>query len=409
MSREKIFTRYTEKEFFGLVDYFINERYPKVDISKFEGEAYKEVSKWKWELDCIKPDINNEKVMFTIRLLKLRIISATMEDWKNWSLEQQNAASIIFKLLMNRIFDIHNVCQTFICSVNDNLSEQMIDDIVFINSELFDFEYWDEYHVAAISSIIAKAPKYNAIDDLMLLLNDPMISDKYKGNVRKLIDEANKDLKNRIDKINHDIKHSRNLIIKNDKGIRVAEQELEVYQNFEFDLDAENLVMTKLKSELERLIESVEKYCPGFDEAWWGLIKIEFKEIDNKYKSKNVTGEDYVKLLNDKYNYIMSLGDMIRKRIVEYKDRTKHLYSSISRNEKLLNIVSNKGVNIVLYDGLDWKAIETHQTLSVKFKNKYLELFKAPSYEINDSELIGAGASGYSNGKNKGGRGKKKQ
>ena len=181
--------RINEKEFLRKVDVFIDEEYPKIiEFSKTIKNTTKGVGK---ELNDIlskirSGDYNNKN---SLRALKL---SAIMKDnkrhWLNWSTQKHEPEEIIFRVLLNKYFDVYSLCYSYMSSVDGLLSEKLIEDIMFINSDLFDFEYWDDYHVDIVTKIMTKGNKYDSAEDLQLLLqSDIKLNDKFKFNTQILL------------------------------------------------------------------------------------------------------------------------------------------------------------------------------------------------------------------------------
>lgn len=184
--------RISEREFLRKVDVFIDEEYPKIiEFSKTIKNTTKGVGK---ELNDIFSKIRsvNYTDKNSLRSLKL---SAIMKDdrrhWLEWSTQKHEPEEIIFRVLLNKYFDVYSLCYSYMCTVDELLSEKLIEDIMFINSDLFDFDYWDDYHVDIVTKIMTKGNKSDCTEDLQLLLESNIkLSDKFKNNIRILLNSC---------------------------------------------------------------------------------------------------------------------------------------------------------------------------------------------------------------------------
>lgn len=188
--------RCSKADFLRKVDEFIKSEFPKIQ------EFYK-------TLKCLDKGIGKELTSifaklrsdepFTkdqIRNLKLQAIMKDSKTyWSEWSREYHEPEELIFRILINNYFnEVSSICYSYMCMVENQLNEKLIEDIIFLNSDLFDFNYWDDFHVDIVTKIIIKGNKYNCVNDLKALLKSDNIrfnaSPKLRTNISKLLDDC---------------------------------------------------------------------------------------------------------------------------------------------------------------------------------------------------------------------------
>lgn len=193
MTKQNKNWRLTKKEFLQKVDQFISKEYP------FAIEYYNSIKEngIKKEMSSLKDKINSYNIESccrtdnTARKLKLEFIQKNTDKfWKDWSLTHHEPDEIIFMTLIDRVFKTNNICFSYICGVDDNLTEDLIEDMMFINSDLFDFEYWDDKHVETVCSILAKGNKYDSAKDLKAILTKAKYNDKFKEKIKRLLEKS---------------------------------------------------------------------------------------------------------------------------------------------------------------------------------------------------------------------------
>lgn len=132
------------------------------------------------------------------------------ENWVEFSTGDRSEKEIELRALVNEkvcrgasALD-SCICYSYICRFS-KLSEEFIKDLIFISSGLFDFNYYDDYHINLTNDIvIAYNKKYNLEEYINELFNNEKdnIHPLYKYKVEKIISDQRKSYKKIIDKLN---------------------------------------------------------------------------------------------------------------------------------------------------------------------------------------------------------------
>lgn len=108
----------------------------------------------------------------------LYVVLEDIDDWSSFSSSTDTPLDeIMLRALINRIFKCDYVC-ILLTSVNKYLTEDFIDDIIYVSSNYFKFEEWDDEHVEAVSTCAAKMKIPNKFDDMIKLYGKDRAGDK---------------------------------------------------------------------------------------------------------------------------------------------------------------------------------------------------------------------------------------
>lgn len=116
---------------------------------------------------------------------KCQLVECDMECWSDESFKPTNLKTLIAKLIADYLFDTKMVCISFLCT-SPFINYDMIKDIMFIYSGLFDFDIWDDKHVDAVvehAKLYGTKAKY--IDNqkiLKLFKEEKMVKTSLDGN-----------------------------------------------------------------------------------------------------------------------------------------------------------------------------------------------------------------------------------
>mgnify|MGYP002624131305 FL=1 len=85
----------------------------------------------------------------------LNILLEDLVDWREFSINPDSSMEdIMLRLLISVVYNCNYVCSLFV-SYNPNLTEEFIEDYLYVGSGYFSFDEWDDKHVDVISSCIA--------------------------------------------------------------------------------------------------------------------------------------------------------------------------------------------------------------------------------------------------------------
>ena len=142
-------------------------------------------------------------------LLKIGI-SIVIEDVSNWREFSSGAFSplkdIVTRAILGKMFKVNYVCYTLLYH-NENITEDFLEDMIYIDSPLFSFDEWDDQHVTAVCNCAAASNKMNDDEELKkVYYNRELTASKIK--VRFNLDEYNVS-KEFLNKYKNHIKNSK--------------------------------------------------------------------------------------------------------------------------------------------------------------------------------------------------------
>ncbi len=142
-------------------------------------------------------------------LLKIGI-SIVIEDVDNWREFSSDAFSplkdIVTRAILGKMFKANYVCYTLLYR-NENITEDFLEDMIYIDSPLFSFDEWDDQHVTAVCNCAAALNKMNDDEELKKVYhNRELTANKIK--IRLNLDEYNVS-KEFLNKYKNHIKNSK--------------------------------------------------------------------------------------------------------------------------------------------------------------------------------------------------------
>lgn len=125
-------------------------------------------------------------------LLKIGI-SIVIEDVDNWREFSSDAFSplkdIVTRAILGKMFKANYVSYTLLYH-NENITEDFLEDMIYIDSPLFSFDEWDDQHVTAVCNCAAALNKMNDDEELKkVYYNRELTANKIK--IRLNLDEYN--------------------------------------------------------------------------------------------------------------------------------------------------------------------------------------------------------------------------
>lgn len=142
-------------------------------------------------------------------LLKIGI-SIVIEDVDNWREFSSDVFSplkdIVTRAILGKMFKVNYVCYTLLYR-NENITEDFLEDMIYIDSPLFSFDEWDDQHVTAVCNCAAALNKMNDDEELKKVYrNRELTANKIK--IRLNLDEYNVS-KEFLNKYKNHIKNSK--------------------------------------------------------------------------------------------------------------------------------------------------------------------------------------------------------
>lgn len=146
--------RFTEQEYLSELEKVLDERLDYLqdnigEVFKSE-EAIKNMNKTISKLKTKLEDISYNDAYYRISL-KLDALSNDTKYWSDRSICPDSKKFIIMSILTNKLFKVSFMCESFMC-YSDLMSVDMLPEIMFIESGLFSFDTWDDYHVNIIEN-----------------------------------------------------------------------------------------------------------------------------------------------------------------------------------------------------------------------------------------------------------------
>ena len=137
-------------------------------------------------------------------------ISIVIEDVNNWREFSSDVFSplkdIVTRAILGKMFKANYVSYTLLYH-NENITEDFLEDMIYIDSPLFSFDEWDDQHVTAVCNCAAALNKMNDDEELKKVYhNRELTANKIK--IRLNLDEYNVS-KEFLNKYKNHIKNSK--------------------------------------------------------------------------------------------------------------------------------------------------------------------------------------------------------
>ena len=125
-------------------------------------------------------------------LLKIGI-SIVIEDVDNWGEFSSDAFSplkdIVTRAILGKMFKVNYVCYILLYH-NEYITEDFLEDMIYIDSPLFSFDEWDDNHVAAVCNCAANSNRMIDDEGLKEIYKDHSLTTS-KIKIRFNLDEYN--------------------------------------------------------------------------------------------------------------------------------------------------------------------------------------------------------------------------
>ena len=142
-------------------------------------------------------------------LLKIgvSIVIEDVYDWREFSSDAfSSLKDIVTRAILGKMFKVNYVCFTLLYH-NENITEDFLEDMIYIDSPLCSFDEWDDQHVTAVCNCAAASNKINDDEELKkVYYNRELTASKIK--VRFNLDEYNVS-KEFLNKYKNHIKNSK--------------------------------------------------------------------------------------------------------------------------------------------------------------------------------------------------------
>ena len=91
--------------------------------------------------------------------LGISIVKEDVNDWGDFSVDTNSSLKdIALRTILGKRYNFSYVCYTFLY-YNKNITEDFIEDMMYVDSPLFRFDEWDDTHVRAVCDCIAAGNK----------------------------------------------------------------------------------------------------------------------------------------------------------------------------------------------------------------------------------------------------------
>lgn len=171
-----------EQEFLRQANHYLEQHLENfmdnVDTQIVDRKKRKEV--WR-KFNIYRRNSINSVYVNNIRLKISDMLRIVLEDVKNWiefSLNKESPLDeIMLRLIINSQFNCSYVSHLFI-SVNPNLTEEFVEDAIYVSSNLFEFDEWDDKHVNAVVDAASHYIPENVCVSLLELYDKKRLTDK---------------------------------------------------------------------------------------------------------------------------------------------------------------------------------------------------------------------------------------
>lgn len=363
MAKEKKTWRMTEREFNRKVDEFLKTRVE---------EVFGSIDTYFRDNQII---MNRRYSAYTTstgdarRQAGLELVSMDTNFWAEWSLHPQSFDDIVFYNLMNAIYNTGIICISYMCG-NNLFTDEELEELMFIYSGMFKFEYWDDEHVRIVADIVAATPE-RAYELLSRHQFDQNVSFRYE--CMRQLREADTVRDKNIARIKTHISKA----MEEYKAVMMLDEPTDIQ---------ELLGITR------HVISEISKNDPELCRGSLEWIRRDTRDtFKNRSFGKSVFNpvmviEELVRKApkDDKkvYDYISkSMVDKLETCYTTYTERLKA--ASMKCTNKCLELDSAMIPKFVIDDRLDWYAI-SHTKLSKAFITKYDRLFRKASVIHNN-------------------------
>ena len=137
-------------------------------------------------------------------------ISIVIEDVNNWREFSSDVFSplkdIVTRAILGKMFKVNYVCYILLYH-NEYITEDFLEDMIYIDSPLFSFDEWDDQHVTAVCNCAAASNKMKDDEELKKVYHDRELT-AGKIKIRFNLDEYNVS-EEFLDKYKNHIKNSK--------------------------------------------------------------------------------------------------------------------------------------------------------------------------------------------------------
>ena len=100
------------------------------------------------------------------------ILKEDIKDWINFSASKNSSIDdIILRIIIGKIANFNYVCLNYIY-INETITGEMLDDIVYVSSNFFSFDDWDDRHVNIVSKCAGVQIAINKDPDMIKLYSN---------------------------------------------------------------------------------------------------------------------------------------------------------------------------------------------------------------------------------------------
>lgn len=148
--------RFSREEYYEILNKWMDERIIYID------KHFKEFTKnldtkskalFTVALDKSKSLINSSFVSSAVKE-KMKFIVGDVDYWAETSINPSSLKEIMARIIANQMYGVNCICMTYVLNSELINSEEILDDICFLESGFFKFSIWDDKHVNAFINMM---------------------------------------------------------------------------------------------------------------------------------------------------------------------------------------------------------------------------------------------------------------
>ena len=122
-------------------------------------------------------DISDKFIKEKIRA-GLWIVLEDLDNWKSFSSgPHTDLNEIMLRTIISNTYQCNYVCLLYV-SMNIDLTEEFIEDLIYVSSPLFKFNEWDDKHVEAVTNCAASGINANKSKELIELYGKKRLTNR---------------------------------------------------------------------------------------------------------------------------------------------------------------------------------------------------------------------------------------
>ena len=376
--------RMSEKDFLDKVAEFIEKEYP-ASKEKIQGEVDSIGKNVQFKNDGIrersialmnaqymegKPNQHSKSVLES----KLKLMSLDSYWFSEWSLRPHTPEEIVLAVLINTYFNLHLVSITYICRAN-YLTADIIEDLMFITSELFSFDAWNDACVEFTCNILKEGTGYDCSEILNAFIKSNTKDKDYKAlkkTISDMVEKAKEEASYSLDAKEKSLLASHANVERLNRELAIMDEEENLVKKYikESRFNPERATNEEFKRFATGLFSYIEMNVSEYRSSFW--MNMSYRCLSKRSRNNEYANSRIYRFITDS---ILELLDKARSKTVTKITNIKY---SMQRTQTIIdNIVAGKDetASMRLSDRLDWGVLRDYQDLPKTFMEKYDKLF----------------------------------